>query len=188
MIYNPTPAAWLKEHGPRACSDGVTFAMKHKTMADVWKHCQRADWMLWICRAQQIELDAKAARLFACYCVRRTPIGRGKVVWDLLTDERSRNAVIVAEKFAKGKATTEELQKARIAAYAAYAAYAAADAAYAAYAADAAYAAAYATAAATAATAAAADDAARLKASAFQADRLRKVIPSPFLAKGKPCA
>jgi len=175
MIYNPTPAAWLKEHGPRACSDGVTFAMKHKTMADVWKHCQRADWMLWICRAQQIELDAKAARLFACYCVRRTPIGRGKVVWDLLTDERSRNAVIVAEKFAKGKATTEELQKARIAAYAAYAA---------AYAADAAYAAAY----AAAATAAAADDAARLKASAFQADRLRKVIPSPFLAKGKPCA
>ena len=185
MTYNPTPSDWLKEHGKHACADGVTFAMKHKTMADVWKHCQRVDWMLWICGNAKIELDAKACRLFACYCVRRTPIGRGKVVWDLLTDERSRNAVIVAEKFAKGKATTEELQKARIAAYAAYAA---ADAAYAAYAADAAYAAAYATAAATAATAAAADDAARLKASAFQADRLRKVIPSPFLAKGKPCA
>ena len=137
MTYNPTPSDWLRQHGEHACADGVTFAMKHKTMADVWKHCQRADWMLWICRAQKIELDAKACRLFACYCARRTPIGRGKVVWDLLTDERSRNAVIVAEKFAKGKATTEELRKARIVAaaadatataYAAYAAYAAADA------------------------------------------------------------
>ena len=134
MTYNPTPSAWLKEHGEHACADGVTFAMKHKTMADVWKNCQRSDWMLWICRNANIELDAKACRLFACYCVRRTPIGRGKTVWDLLTDERSRNAVIVAERFANGTASPEELRAA--AAYTAAAAAAAATAdAYAAYAA-----------------------------------------------------
>ena len=164
MTYNPTPASWLKEHGPHACSDGVTFAMKHKTMADVWKHCQRADWMLWICQEMKLDLDQKALRLFACYCVRRTPVGRGKVVWDLLTDERSREAVRVAERFANGKATDEERRSAADAAYAAYAAAAADAAAY----------------AAAAAAADAAADAVRLKACAFQAKRLRKVIANPF--------
>jgi hypothetical protein len=40
-------------------------------------------------------------RLFACACVRR--------VWDLLMDERSRNAVVVAEQFADGLASKEQM-------------------------------------------------------------------------------
>jgi hypothetical protein len=43
----------------------------------------------------------KNLRLFACWCVRK--------IWHLLTDERSRNAVVVAEKYANGDATQEEL-------------------------------------------------------------------------------
>lgn len=63
-------------------------------------------------------LDDKTLRLFACKCVRE--------VWNLLTDERSRNAVEVAERYANGQATDEELASAKAAArYAAYAAYAA---------------------------------------------------------------
>ena len=49
--------------------------------------------------------------LFACWCVRQ--------VWHLLTDERSRNAVVVAEKYANGDATQEELAAAGDAAWAA---------------------------------------------------------------------
>jgi len=61
----------------------------------------------------------KELRLFACWCVRNTPLNDGRVVWDLLTDERSRNAVVVAERFANGDATPDELAAARAAALAA---------------------------------------------------------------------
>ena len=87
---------------------------------------------LWALRAvpdeQAAERD-KLARLFACWCVRQ--------IWHLLTDDRSRTAVEVAERYAVGDATRDALNAAaaaaRSAAYAAvaadYAAYAAADAA-----------------------------------------------------------
>jgi len=53
--------------------------------------------------------NEKTARLFACWCVRNTPIGDGRRVWDLLTDERSKRAVEVAERYARGEATDTEL-------------------------------------------------------------------------------
>ena len=70
-------------------------------------------------------LDDKTLRLFPCRCVRE--------VWHLLTDERSRNAVEVAERYAVGAATQEQLAAASAAAWAASAAaWAASDAAWAA--------------------------------------------------------
>ena len=70
----------------------------------------------------------RVLRLWACWCVRNTKLEGGRTVWDLLTDPRSRNAVEVAERFANGYATKEELAAAGDAARAAagYAAWAAA--------------------------------------------------------------
>jgi len=87
---------------------------------------------LWVVCREAI-LDAKTLRLFAVWCARQ--------VEHHMTDERSKNALNVAERFAHGDATREELDEAIYAARDAAdaAAYAAADAAYAA--ADAAYAA-----------------------------------------------
>ncbi len=62
--------------------------------------------VLWM---QNIE---KELRLFACWCVRNTPLGDGRVVWDLLTDKRSRNAVKVAEQYAIGEAAADDLRAA----------------------------------------------------------------------------
>ena len=67
---------------------------------------------LWALRATPNEQDAerdRKARLFAVWCCREMPLHDGRKMWDLLTDERSRNAVDVAERFANGKATQEEL-------------------------------------------------------------------------------
>ena len=56
---------------------------------------------------------SRELRLFACWCVRNTPVADGRVVWDLLTNERSRAAIEVAERYADGLATNEELGVAR---------------------------------------------------------------------------
>ncbi len=55
---------------------------------------------IWAATSKGI-LDDRTLRLFACKCVRE--------VWHLLTDERSRKAVEVAERYAEGKATDDEL-------------------------------------------------------------------------------
>ena len=59
--------------------------------------------------------NGRTAREFACWCVRNTPLENDKTTWDLLTD-KSRDAVRVAEKYARGEATDEELAAARAAA------------------------------------------------------------------------
>jgi hypothetical protein len=109
-----------------------------ETMEELWLRDDiNPERRIWIATRPCVLTDRKL-RPFACWCVRQ--------VWHLLHDERSRNAVEVAERFANGEATTKEMRAAYAAARAAianYAAYAATDAASAA-AFIAAYAAAYA--------------------------------------------
>jgi hypothetical protein len=89
---------FLRKHN--ACSDGYEWAMANcESMADVWETA-RPDWLIWVATREGVLSDCDLC-LFACWSVRQ--------VWDLLTDERSRNAVEVAERFAKGEATKEEL-------------------------------------------------------------------------------
>lgn len=97
----------------KACPDGIAWAMSiSDEMSEVWEALiaqKKIEWLLWICER---EFSSSQLRLLACRFVRETPIGNGKYVWDLLTDERSRNAVIISEKYADGKATKIELQSA----------------------------------------------------------------------------
>jgi hypothetical protein len=181
---------FLKEYG--ACNDGARWALSiGEEMDAVWdamiergKH----DWLVWTATRPGVFSDSVLRKL-ACRFIRETPLHDGRKVWDLLTDESSRKAVEVAEAYADGKATSEDMDAAYATAYAAAraadaaardAAYAAArDAAYAvafaaadAAARDAAYAAAYAAADAAARDAAYAADAAACAArAAFAAAR-----------------
>ena len=62
-------------------------------------------------------LDARLQRLCAVAFVRQTPLGDGRFVADLLTDERSRRALTVSESYAYGKASYRESVAARAAAW-----------------------------------------------------------------------
>lgn len=99
-----------------ACEEAVEWAKTQPDLETAWANCPRSDWMLWLDDKMSLFTDSER-RLMACAFVRRTPIGDGRVVWDLLADERSRNAVVVAERYARGEATDEELFAARSAAW-----------------------------------------------------------------------
>ena len=122
------------KHLPENWTGTILDILNHETVSPKDKF-----WV--VCREDLI--DAKTLQLFAVWCARQ--------VEHLMTDDRSKQALDVAERFVHGKATSDELAAARAAA---------ADAAYAA-AYDAARAAADAAADAYAAAADAAYDAAR---------------------------
>jgi len=196
-----TKQEFFKKHGhdseDKACSDSLDWIAslpKTYNAKQIWGACKRPDWMLWYLK-RNVDKNDPRFRLAACAFVRRTPIGGGKFVWDLLSDDRSKLVVEVSELHAAGLATDADLNFAYAAAAkaeadaaadaadAAYAAYAAAYAAYtAAYAAaraasDAAYAASDAAYAANAAHGAA--DAAYAAAYAAQCNIIREFFPEP---------
>ena len=174
-----------------ACSDAIKWAEQYKTFQEAWDKCERADWMLWIAgKLADKNGNRKEVVLCACKCTRTALKYLPK------NEKRPLKCIQTVEKWAKGKATIEEVREARAATAYAAAAYAADDAAYAAadaaaYAADAAYAAtAYAAADAAAYAAAdaaayAADDAAyaaaRIKSLKSLANIVRKSLKCPAL-------
>ena len=175
-----------------ACKDGREFAEKYNTMAEVWDACPRAEWLLWILKAIDAPANEKNERLFAVWCARNTPMRDGRTTSALLTDPRSVAALEVAERFAHGNASADELAAAGSAAWSAAgaAAWAAAEAAAGSAAGSTARSAAGSAArsaagasardAAWSAAWAAAWSAARAAAEAAQANQLRTMISNPF--------
>ena len=144
----------------KACSEAVEWARTQPSLKTAWKKCRRGDWMLWLLARRKV--GRKQIVLAACGCARLALkyVPRG--------DDRPRFCIETAERWTRGEATIDEVQRARQSAT--YAAYDAAAAAATAYAATAAYDA-YDAAAATAYAATAAYDAAyAADAAAYAAD------------------
>ena len=98
------------------CEDGWVKLLKHlgKTQADdeplpyeTILDSNGLDDALWCCRCEP-KYD-REWRLFAVWCARQ--------VQHLMTDQRSIDALDVAERYANGKATDKELKKAGVAAW-----------------------------------------------------------------------
>lgn len=112
----------IRAHSP--CADGWARLLRHlnKTQADdeplaitTILDSNGLDDALWCLRA--VDGHDREIRLYAVWCARQ--------VQHLLTDQRSRDALDVAERYARGLATKEELAAADAAAWAAWAAAAA---------------------------------------------------------------
>ena len=100
---------FCKKHN--ACKDGLDWALSTgcQTMSELWLRDDiKPEWRIWIATRPGVMSD-RDLRLFSCWCVRQ--------VWHLLADERSRNAVEVAERYAMGEAAIDELDAASAAAW-----------------------------------------------------------------------
>jgi len=91
-----------------ACEDAVIWATQYKTWQEVWDNCERADWLLWIAgRMVNPNSDQhKQLVLCACKCARRSLKYLPK------NEKRPLIAIETAERWAKGKATIEEVKAA----------------------------------------------------------------------------
>ena len=122
---SPTITEWIADltaKGDAPCDGArrwLATLPADATMSDAWAQCPRSDWMQWAAQRSPLKETDERWRLAGCAIIRRTPLHDGRTVWDLLTDERSRNAVEVAERFARGEASSEELASAYASAVAA---------------------------------------------------------------------
>lgn len=94
-----------------ACPEGREFALKYKTMSEVWEACERASWLLWILEKHATptkEQFVRLAILFAESCLRLIPEG----------EDRPRLAVEAAKTWLADPSREHEIAAAR-AAYAA---------------------------------------------------------------------
>ena len=90
-----------------ACKKAIDYAAGFATLQSSWDACARGDWMLWLIgrtidRTNETELRKITLAKARC----------AKLVIHLMKDERSRNAVEVAEQFGLGNATRQELDAA----------------------------------------------------------------------------
>ncbi len=93
-----------------ACAEGRDWAVANcSSMQDAWEKL-KPEWLLWVATRTGVLTD-RELRLFAVWCARQ--------VQHLMSDPRSVDAIDVAERYADGKATDDELAAARAAASAA---------------------------------------------------------------------
>ena len=139
------------------CQESLDYVASQPFLADAWENCERSDWLLAFARKARIATKAQFVRV---------AIGEAEAVLHIWTakypdDDRPQKAIKAAKDWLGNP--TSETRSAAAAAYATYAAYAAAR--------D--------TAAAAAAASAVADDKEAFRRA--QCDRIRAIIPNPFI-------
>jgi len=96
-----------------ACEEARDWAKTQPDLSTAWANCQRPDWMLWLLARTGVAKDDSRYRLMACdfaeSVLHLVPAG----------EDRARQAVEVARRYARGEATQEELAAAASAASAA---------------------------------------------------------------------
>jgi hypothetical protein len=83
-----------------ACEEAIEWAKDYDSLQSAWDNCKRSDWMIWLMDKMNWGND-KDLRLMAVAFARQ--------VQHFMKDDRSINALDVAERYANGEATNDEL-------------------------------------------------------------------------------
>ena len=123
IVRNVSIADFCAKHS--ACRSGVLWAKKncptgmmseaYEKLIDAANGQNEEDGFFWWVASRAF--DERQLRLLAVRFVRQTPLADGRRVQDLLTDQRSLDALTAAERFANGEISSEELAAAWAAAW-----------------------------------------------------------------------
>ncbi len=91
-------ADFLEHH--RACAKPRPWAEQCDTLEEAWKTCPSPEPLIWALRKAGFQ-ELRPLMVWACWCVRQ--------VAHFLTEQQSMQALEVADRFAEGNATIEEL-------------------------------------------------------------------------------
>jgi hypothetical protein len=105
-----------------ACFEARSWAKTQPDLKTAWHECKRSDWMLWLIARTTLDQDDPRLRLMAC------DFAVAVLIYVPAGEDRPRQAIEVARRFAAGDATREEMDAAGAAAWATGAAGAAAGA------------------------------------------------------------
>ena len=107
---------WTHKLQARYFGGLVENGRRYATFTDWWRATDRSYYMLEML-AQMEYCDDRRIRLIACRFVREVKVDKDRTEWELLTDERCRDAVVVAERYTKGEVSSKELAESRRAAW-----------------------------------------------------------------------
>jgi len=89
-----------------ACTDARVWAKTQPDLETAWRECKRSDWMLWLLARTTLNQDDPRLRLMAC------DFAEAALIYVPAGEDRPRQAIEVARRFAAGDATREELSAA----------------------------------------------------------------------------
>ena len=82
-----------------ACTEGANWADSQIDYKTAWEKCDRAGWLLWAAKKFGVSLEKLTLAKVSC----------ARTVQHLMTDQRSIDALDIADKFGKGEASLKEL-------------------------------------------------------------------------------
>ena len=102
----------LKEfcHKYLACAEGyeygksLTDKKEQAMMGEVWPRMDNRDYMLWVVSQERVLTKRERVALSVRF-IKETHLADGRTVYDLLTDQRSIDAIAVCEAYVRGEAS-----------------------------------------------------------------------------------
>ena len=93
-----------------ACAEARKWAKSQPDLQTAWRECRRSDWMLWLITRTTLDQNDRRLRLISC------DFAEAVLIYVPAGEDRPRQAIAVARRFATGEAPREEMAAASAAA------------------------------------------------------------------------